>query len=117
MTLKSFNWKNLKPSEQLRPSRENIPTFVALAELSHLAQAIRLANATNVQLSQPATKVQDLQKVLVSERIPVSLKRFDEAFKFHSMNQNARWLVLEFGVPVVVGISGIVVTGILVWQA
>ena len=52
------------------------------------------------------TSIENAYQVFSSERIPVSLKRFDEAFNRHALSQNARWLCIEFGFPVLLGVSG-----------
>jgi hypothetical protein len=52
--------------------------------------------------------VKHTSTVLESHRVPVSLERFDNAFRRFAKSQNARWILLEFGTPVLVGAAGII---------
>lgn len=52
--------------------------------------------------------VKKVNATLSSERVKVSLERFDAVFRRRALSQNARWFVLEFGFPVVLGSAGIV---------
>ncbi|NQZ31057.1 MAG: hypothetical protein HRU06_07260 [Oceanospirillaceae bacterium] len=42
-------------------------------------------------------------KTIGSQRIPVSLERYDSRFKLFLKTQNLRWLVLELGLPIIMG--------------
>jgi hypothetical protein len=43
--------------------------------------------------------VNQIQGLIASERIPVSLKRFDNWYKLFLKSQNARWLIFDFLIP------------------
>lgn len=73
----------------------------------NLNNAIRAAGDINVRLTELKNSIEKMEKLLHSERIPVSLKRFDAAFRWHAISQNARWLTLEFGFPTLIGLLGI----------
>ncbi|MET3442608.1 hypothetical protein ABIC94_003395 [Variovorax paradoxus] len=45
--------------------------------------------------------------VVNSVRIPVSLQRFENAFQLFLRSQNLRWLVVEAGFPLLLGVSSI----------
>ncbi|CAH6933437.1 conserved membrane hypothetical protein [Vibrio chagasii] len=48
------------------------------------------------------------EETISSQRIPVSLKRYDSRFKLFLKTQNLRWLVLELGLPILMGFIAIV---------
>jgi hypothetical protein len=68
-----------------------------------------LRNATIVQQAQVnlMQSVKQLRETFSNPRVQVSLERFDVVFRRRALSQNARWIVLEFGFPVVLGIAGI----------
>ncbi|WIM06378.1 MAG: hypothetical protein OHM77_03575 [Candidatus Nitricoxidivorans perseverans] len=45
----------------------------------------------------------EARDTLLAARIPVSLRRFDNAFHLFLRSQNLRWLVVEFGAPIMAG--------------
>ncbi len=47
--------------------------------------------------------IEQIGKSLESQRIPVSLKRFDSHYQFYLRSQNLRWLVFELGFPLLLG--------------
>ncbi|MCA9462642.1 MAG: hypothetical protein KC643_33325 [Nitrospira sp.] len=47
-------------------------------------------------------------QILESERIPESLKRFDGWFELFLKSQNIRWIVLDFLLPIVLGIFALI---------
>lgn len=65
----------------------------------------------NQQLAQSFMEIKasmdKASEVLTDARIPVSLERFDRAFKVFLRSQNVRWLVLEWLFPIAVGASAI----------
>lgn len=56
-----------------------------------------------VQAKQLASNSQTPDAIMSSSRIPVSLERFDRWFKLFQSNQLARWLVIEWGLPLFLG--------------
>lgn len=47
--------------------------------------------------------IEQIGKAIDSQRIPVSLRRFDSHFQFYLRSQNLRWLVFELGFPLALG--------------
>lgn len=50
------------------------------------------------------SSIEATSEILNSARIPESLKRFDNRFQFFLRSQNLRWLLLELGLPIIMGI-------------
>lgn len=50
------------------------------------------------------------QKLVYLDRIPVSLARFEKGFRSFRASQSARWLVLEWGMPLALGIWALFLT-------
>lgn len=48
-------------------------------------------------------QMETLSKILESQRIPTSLKRFDGWFGFFLRSQNLRWIVMDAGLPLIGG--------------
>ena len=61
--------------------------------------------ATRQQLSEVTESLKNTIKVLNDERIPISLQRFDTAFRVLLTSQNARWLLFEWLLPLVLGLA------------
>ena len=88
--------------ETVRPWIENgLP-----GEVSDETKARFLTIGTNVAELQSA--VEHAAKVLDSHRPYVSLDRFDTAYRRFLRSQNLRWITVEFGVPLLVGVGGLV---------
>jgi len=51
--------------------------------------------------------IETVSKTLESPRIPVSLERFDNRFQLFLRSQNLRWLVLELGLPIIMGFTSV----------
>lgn len=60
-------------------------------------------HTTNSRVIDLNRSVDELRRVLESQRIPVSLQRFDRWFQIFLRSQNLRWLVIEFGFPIMLG--------------
>jgi hypothetical protein len=80
--------------------------------------AMNIVNATDtirstreavVNLERSITKARDTISAL---RVPVSLRRFDRWFHLFLRSQNLRWLIMELGVPILVGSYALV----LLWN-
>ena len=50
------------------------------------------------------------QKLTYLDRIPVSLARFEKGFRSFRASQSARWLVLEWGMPLALGVWALFLT-------
>lgn len=74
----------------------------------NLNQAISSSTTAQAALMTLNSQVKTATETIANERIPVSLERFDKAFQFRAMSQNLRWLILEFGFPVLLGASACV---------
>jgi hypothetical protein len=69
------------------------------------SQAILQAIQTNT--SSLAAAVHQAETILKAQRVPVSLERFDSWFLRFQSSQNWRWLLLEFGLPTLLGVLAI----------
>jgi len=47
--------------------------------------------------------LENTRKLILSQRIPASLERFDRWFELMLRSQNLYWLLFEFGLPLVFG--------------
>lgn len=54
-----------------------------------------------------SSQIEEAKQTISSTRIPVSLQRFDSWFFIFQTSQNFRWLLLDSGLPIVVGIASI----------
>ena len=73
--------------------------------LAAIASQLTTINQSSIAL---ADSVKSLENVLTSERIPVSLSRFDNWFKHFVAIQNFRWFIIEVSLPVILGLLAIV---------
>jgi len=62
-------------------------------------------NAALQNINQLYNSIQTAHKTISDQRIPVSLKRFDNWFQLFLRSQNLRWLIIEFLFPIVLGLS------------
>lgn len=64
------------------------------------------------RVSQDITKlkgaVESAVNAIESKRIPESLQRFDSRFQLFLRSQNLRWLILELGLPIALGIVSMI---------
>lgn len=96
--------------ETLRPwIEQGLP-----GDVDDKTKALLLAISTNVEVLQGA--ISHATKVLESHRPPVSLDRFDGAFRRFARSQNLRWILVEFGVPVLVGLGGLIASVAMIRQ-
>jgi len=65
-------------------------------------------NGLRLDLKELTSAIQRTAGVLDSPRITVSLSRFDAAFRQMLTSQNLRWLVLELGLPALMGIFAVI---------
>jgi hypothetical protein len=113
-----YNWW-IAEAQRIGNLADHIPNFSArLTEWEKTmkerfatgADAMNIVNATNI-LAEARTGLEALQRsltqtenVFTSQRIPASLRRFDDWFGFFLRTQNLRWLVIELSMPLVVAV-------------
>lgn len=64
-------------------------------------------NRVASDISKLKGSIETTAKALESPRIPESLKRFDNRFQLFLRSQNLRWLLLELGLPIVMGVVSV----------
>lgn len=69
----------------------------------NVVNACMSINQISTDIQKLKNSVEQVGKSIKSQRIPVSLKRFDGHFQFYLRSQNLRWLFLELGFPLVLG--------------
>jgi len=69
-------------------------------------------NQVSENINRLNSSVEKVSIVIKSERIPVSLKRFDARFKLFLRSQNFRWLVIELLFPLLLGAYALVLLAI-----
>jgi hypothetical protein len=62
-----------------------------------------LGEMTNV-IHEMKRKVDEAAKAISSQRIPASLERFDRWFFRYQKSELARWIILEWGAPIALGL-------------
>lgn len=81
----------------------------------NLANGLMQINQIQGELSKLSRSVEQAQKVICAARIPVSLKRFDDAFHTLSRSKNLRWLAIEVLFPILFGVFALVLLAKDVW--
>ena len=89
-SLLNWLWKRTKPANNNLIQIE-----------SKACDFIKFAGSDAYQITQDLYNMKALMEVLDSNRTFVSLRRFENFYKCFSYSQILRWLVLEFGLPVV----------------
>lgn len=56
-------------------------------------------------------KLEELRKTFLAERIPTSLKRFDDWFFYFLKSQNIRWFTMDFLLPLILGVTALMFLG------
>lgn len=64
-------------------------------------------NADHADIRAVRKYVDSVEQQLNSPRVAVSLKRFDNWFKYFAISQNLRWFALEFSLPLLLSILAI----------
>lgn len=72
-----------------------------------IVDAVRAVHALRGQVEQLNVGVSRACQIIESPRITVSLERFDKRFATMLESQNLRWIILEFGMPVTMGLAAI----------
>ena len=92
---------------QIKASREKLDKAVAevnSVSMSNLSSAvIKSLNSALTNTIRLQQSVETAQKAIADQRIPVSLKRFDNWFQLLLRSQNLRWLIIELLLPIVFG--------------
>jgi hypothetical protein len=115
---KSSKLPNQAEFEQAAITLQELTVAVRSASVEGKMPAHGLFDLTNaVEKSADAlSKLQQHLKyqneLVVNPRIEASLRRFDNAFRNHALSQNLRWLIFDFGAPVMLGITGFVMIAI-----
>jgi len=74
----------------------------------NLNNVVHPISAINNVLHDLKRRIEEINKVFESNRIPASLKRFDDWHKLLLKSQNLRWLVIEFSFPLSFGTAAII---------
>lgn len=107
--------KTITETQELAPkllekiSKTKLGTVAEVNELSGIAKAIQ------INLAHLGSHCANADKVLESARIPVSLERFEKWYFHFQYSQLARWLILEWGMPIVLGCIALVMLFPLEW--
>lgn len=73
-------------------------------ESTDTSTIVRSISELNTKLTALSRQIGEAMETIESERIPVSLDRFEKAYKLFSYSQLARWLIIEWGLPIVLAI-------------
>jgi hypothetical protein len=72
------------------------------------------------QLQNPAHRIAQAfeasKKTIDSERIPASLKRFDDWFRLFLSSQNLRWFFFNLLIPILLSVAAIVLLAVKMWS-
>lgn len=64
-------------------------------------------NRVSTDITKLKSSIETVSKTIESTRIPASLERFDNRFQLFLRSQNLRWLVLELGLPIIMGLTSV----------
>ena len=96
---------------QIKVSQERLDKAVAETDsvnMSNLSSSVlQTLNNALTATNDLKHSVETAQKAIASQRIPVSLQRFDNWFQFLLRSQNLRWLIIEFVFPIILGGSAL----------
>lgn len=70
----------------------------------NVVRACSSISEVSEKLNKLNSSIDNIGNLIGSERIPVSLKRFDRNFHIFLRSQNLRWLVVELAFPLLLGI-------------
>ncbi len=97
-----------KVDEKITTMMEGVMVELNKGQTPELANWQTTFMGVRQELTAVTEALKDAKGALESERIPVSLARFDSAFKALLSSQNIRWLILEWIFPLLLGICAIV---------
>lgn len=69
----------------------------------NVVNACMSINQVSSEIQKLSRSIEQTGKTIESQRIPVSLKRFDGHYQFYLRSQTLRWLVFELGFPLALG--------------
>lgn len=109
-----YNWwlAQAKSMQSVPAAVANLRSFVdeARAEIHKVTTAspyngeiLRKLEAVRQSADKVDSCMRAIETVVTSNRVPVSLERFDSWFKMFLQSQNIRWAVVDAGVPLVLG--------------
>jgi len=91
-----------KKSDTWQEILESLPDSIAKQNIvNNVLQTISGVQRSSSNLE---SKIKQLEETFSSNRIPVSLRRFDRWFLLFQWNQLAKWIAFEFGLPIVLGL-------------
>lgn len=73
----------------------------------NVVNACMAINKVTTDITKLKGSIETVSKALESPRIPASLERFDNRFQLFLRSQNLRWLVLELGLPIIMGLVSV----------
>lgn len=77
--------------------------------------AIDSVHRISSDIARLRSTIAQIEKTLTSARIPVSLRRFDSWFLFFLKSQNIRWLIIDAGSPLALGLTALLMLGMQIW--
>ena len=80
-----------------------VTTFTEGPDAMNIVNATMSINSTREEMVKLQRAIKEVADALESNRIPVSLKRFDQWYALFLRSQNLRWLIVEFMFPVFAG--------------
>lgn len=117
-----YNWwrtaaaRFVRTDEAIKRLDGAVERLIATEEVKRNSGQIQPVSNAGVLLQQIKSDIATLlnevnqtKAVLMSQRINVSLKRFDRAFQLFLRSQNLRWLVIEAGFPVIFGLTSLAI--------
>ncbi len=75
----------------------------------NIANAAQSVSQVRERVTELTRALENTSKTIASQRIPVSLERFDQWFKLLLQSQNLRWLLIDFLLPVALGVTALAV--------
>lgn len=103
----SFRTTTNELSEKVQEWEGKISSFQDGNDSLNLANAMSTLSQAKSSIEKLNTQIQNTEKILTAHRIPYSLSRFDGWFKLFLKSQNLRWIIIDIIIPVVVGITAI----------
>lgn len=71
----------------------------------NFSNAMNTLNEAKKAVNKLKSQIESTEKTLIAQRIPCSLDRFDSWFKMFLKSQNARWLLIDILLPIIIGIT------------
>ncbi|MEN6386375.1 MAG: hypothetical protein ABFD79_14420 [Phycisphaerales bacterium] len=81
---------------------------------SNVVNACMSINQVVEDVRKLTQSVERASNSIESKRIPASLKRFDSSFQLFLQSQNLRWLIVELGFPLILGVCALTLLAIRV---